>query len=129
MNPYSVVEKDAPTQVDEAALRKARQAAVKLASGGAVVGSISKKIQCMGLDTSTAEAVATDAVIARLRVERLQGIGIIVFGMSIAFGGYLLSFVFTLRIPFVVAITGAFFVMLGCARAFQRSKLHRPGRF
>ena len=108
-------------------MRKAKQAATKLAAGGGVVGSISKKIQSMGLDASHAEAIAMDAVIARSRIERLQGIGIVGIGMCLVFVGYLLSFVFVRRIPLAVAITGIFFAMLGCARIFHRSKIHRPG--
>jgi len=127
MNPYSLPPSDTPTQIDEDTMRKAKQAATRLATGGSVVGSISKKIQSMGVDASNAEAIAMNAVIARSRIERLQGIGIVVLGICLVLGGYLLSYVFVRRIPLAVAVTGVFFAMLGCARIFHRSKIHRPG--
>ena len=127
MSPYSLLPIDASTKVDESTMREAQQVARKLAAGGSVVGSISKKIQNMGVDDSIAEAIAIDAVLARSRLERLQGAGIAVFGMCLIILGYLLSFVFVRKIPLAVAISGVFFVMLGCARMFHRSRIHLPG--
>ncbi|WP_372725153.1 hypothetical protein [Novipirellula sp.] len=127
VNPYSLASSDALPQIDEPLKRKAKQAATKLAAGGSVVGSISKKLQTMGIDASNAEAIALDAVMTRSRFERLQGVGIVGFGMCVVFAGYLLSFVFIRRIPLAIAITGLFFVMLGFSRIFHRSKIHRPG--
>lgn len=107
-------------------MRRAKEVATRLAAGGSVVGSISKKLQAMDVDLNNAEAIAMEAVIARSRVERLHGVGIVGFGICVVLSAYLLSLFFIRGVVVSVAITGVFFVMLGVARVFHRSRILRP---
>ena len=89
------------------------------------MGSISKKLQSLGMDASRAETLATDAVIARSRFDRVIGILIAAAGVITMVVGYVLFRMFVGRIPVVVAMLGAFIFLLGATKACHRSRV-RP---
>ena len=126
MNPYTLPSSKPTPDLAPDTLRSAKQTAKSLASRGAVVGSIASKLKSKGLDPTNAEQIATDAVIARSRLERLIGFSIAGFGGCLVIVRYMLSFYFVRRIPVYVTMAGMFFVMLGLTKAFHRSKLNRP---
>ena len=126
MNPYALPPSEPTPEVDADTLQSAKRTARSLASGGAVVGSIASRLKSQGLDPTNAEQIATYAVIERSRLERFTGFCIAGFGTCLVVVGYVLSFYFLRRIPIYVAMAGMFFVLLGLAKAFHRSKLRRP---
>ena len=125
-NPYAVEQPEGVTSLDAVSARNARATAKRLAAGGAAVGSIAKKLQSIGLDQSSANEFAKDALIARSRIERIVGILLVAFGCALLFAGYALSYYFVRRIPVYVAMAGAFVLMIGCVKLFHRNKFAPP---
>jgi len=129
VNPYSLTEHLQRRDVSNDTLRQARFLARDLAGGGAVLGSITRKLQSLGLDLPLATRIATDALFARSRRRRAWGGCMIAVGIAVAVAGYWIpGNLWFGRLRVYVAMSGAFLVMLGSVELMHRTPVSRATR-
>ncbi|WP_182870767.1 hypothetical protein [Stieleria mannarensis] len=115
-NPFSSPRRNAAgPELRARGRRLARQAA----KGGAAKGAILAKLRSIGLGDVDADELADAALWTHRRTRRIQGIGVSMAGtLIVAVAVALFPFV-AAKFAIMVAVFGAFFVMLGVAQLFN----------